>query len=334
MSPRALASLVTALAALCLPAGAARADVGPAPTASGGQTVTQVADGMHTPTAFAFGDGEVFAADGSYSGNSPTGGVYVLTRGHAVRLPGSPSYAAGLAWRHGTLYISAQTRLLAWSAWNGSSFARRRTIFSGQGRFPGFNGLGFGADGRLYTGTSVAEGPSGDDHGPTSIPHARQLLSFTVNGKDMRVVARGIRQPWQLAFPARSSTPFVTDLAQDDGTDEAAVPDFVLRIKPGQNYGFPGCNWVVLKACAGRPRPFRFLAPHTDPMGLAIIGTQLYIAEYGTQSPGPRVVSMPTTGGALTPLLTGFAQPIVALAAHGGALYVGEQTGQVFSVRP
>ncbi len=151
----------------------------------------------------------------------------------------------------------------------------------------------------------------------------------------MRVVARGIRQPWQLAFPPRSSSPFVSALAQDGGTDEAAVPDFVLRVRPGQNYGFPACNWGCCRPLRRAPRPFALLAPHSDPMGLAIIGSRLYIAEYGVQSPGPRVVSMPLGGGGpLTPLLTGFPQPIVALAAHGGDLYVGEQTGQVFRVRP
>jgi glucose/arabinose dehydrogenase len=277
----------------------------------------------------------MFAADGGSEDGKTPGGVFVVQGGTATRLPGSPPYAAGLAWRKGTLYVSASTKLLAWSDWNGTAFAKRRTIFSGPDSFSGFNGLGFGADGRLYAGVAVAEtGAVTDDHGPTSLPYARKILSFTPAGKDLQVFARGIRQPWQMAFPAGSSSPFVSDLGQDGGIDHSRVRDFVLRVTPGQNYGFPGCDWVALKPCAGRARPFKFFAPHTDAMGLGIIGKRLYISEFGATQKGAQVVSMPTTGGQVTTLLTGFAAPIVGLATHAGAVYVGEFTGQVFSVRP
>jgi glucose/arabinose dehydrogenase len=320
---------------LCFCCLTATAQAAAPPTAPGGQIVTQVAAGLNRPTAFAFGGGLMFATDGGSEDGKTPGGVFVVQGGTATRLPGSPPYAAGLAWRNGTLYVSASTKLLAWSEWNGTAFAKRRTIFSGPNGFSGFNGLGFGADGRLYAGVAVAEtGAVTDDHGLTSLPYAREILSFTPAGKDLQVFARGIRQPWQMAFPAGSSSPFVSDLGQDGGTDRNRVRDFVLRITAGQNYGFPACDWVALKPCAGRARPFKFFAPHTDPMGLGIIGKRLYISEFGATQKGAQVVSMPTTGGQVTTLLTGFAAPIVGLATHAGAVYVGEFTGQVFSVRP
>lgn len=43
---------------------------------------------------------------------------------------------------------------------------------------------------------------------------------------------------------------------------------------------------------------------------------------------------MPLTGGKLTPVLTGFVAPTVGLGGNAGTLYVGELTGQVFSVKP
>jgi glucose/arabinose dehydrogenase len=154
---------------------------------------------------------------------------------------------------------------------------------------------------------------------------------MTPKGKDVKVVAKGIRQPWQMAFPTGSSSPFLTDLGQD--ADATNPPDFILRVHPGQNYGFPHCNWIVLSACSGLTKPFKFLAPHTDPGGLGIIGDRLYMSEFGFASP-PQVVSMPLSGGALKPFLTGFVAPIVGLGAHAGWLYVGELTGQVFRVKP
>lgn len=74
--------------------------------------------------------------------------------------------------------------------------------------------------------------------------------------------------------------------------------------------------------------------PHTDIMGLAIIGKRLYMTSFtgmGGKGPGGEVFSMPLSGGSLTPVVTGFVAPVVGLAARGNTLYVGELTGQVFS---
>jgi hypothetical protein len=107
----------------------------------------------------------------------------------------------------------------------------------------------------------------------------------------MKVFATGMRQPWQLAFPAGSAVPFVTDLGQDNPASiQKKVPDFILRVRNGQNYGFWNCNWVVTAKCTKFATPFKVLAPHTDPGGLGIIGNRLYLSEFGfvhTTSQGP-----------------------------------------------
>src|SRR5205807_2468341 len=81
----------------------------------------------------------------------------------------------GRAWRKGTLYVSALNTLLAWSGWNGSTFAKQKVLYKGPKKFTGFNGLGFGADGRLYVGVSL--GNTGD-HGPPTTPYGYDMLSF------------------------------------------------------------------------------------------------------------------------------------------------------------
>src|ERR1700722_3526774 len=91
---------VTASAVLGVGATAAgAAGPPPPPTAPGGQTVTQIAAGLHTPTSFAFGAGKVFEGDvGPETSKEPNGGVYLLTGGKGVNLAGSPIYVSGLAW--------------------------------------------------------------------------------------------------------------------------------------------------------------------------------------------------------------------------------------------
>ena len=68
----------------------------PPPKAANGSTVQQVAAGLHTPTSFAFGGGNVFEGDGG-SENAPraAGGVYLLKGGQATKLAGSPFFVAG-----------------------------------------------------------------------------------------------------------------------------------------------------------------------------------------------------------------------------------------------
>jgi glucose/arabinose dehydrogenase len=336
MLSRAVRSLsVAAASALTLTATAAAASgPPPPPTSANGNPVQLVTSGIPTPTSFAFSAGTMFVGDGGSSESGPpNGGVWAVTNGSATKLPG-PAFAAGVAWRKGTLYVSAGTvtasatkwQLLAWSGWNGTSFTKQKVIWTAPKKLDGLNGIAFGPDRRLYVGVDLGL-TDGNDHGLASTPYVYDILSFKLNGKGLRVFATGIRQPWQFAFAPGSKSPFVSDLGQDSGANNP--PDFLLKVKQGDDYGFPECNWTKKKACKSFAKPFKVFSPHTDVMGLAIIGKRLYMSEFGKQQVG----SMPLHGGAVTPLLTGFAAPIVGLAAHGGWIYVGELTGQVFRVK-
>src|SRR5207237_284653 len=163
---------------------------------------------------------------------------------------------AGLAWRKGTLYISAATvsgkerkfQLLAWSGWNGSNFTKRKAIYTAPKGFDGFNGLAFGPDGRLYVGVDLGL-TDGNDHGPAN-------KHFT--------------------------------------------------------------------------KPFKLFPPHTNVMGVGIIGKQLYLSEFqGNGGKSGLIVTMPMKGGTPKTLVTGFVAPVVGLGTHGGWVYFGELTGQV-----
>jgi glucose/arabinose dehydrogenase len=333
MLPRPLKIIAAALAASVMSACGAQADtvarsssVAPPSRSIGSPGVQRLAGGLRVPTAFAFGDGQTFVASGGSADGLQPGGVFVIGGGRARQLNGMPRSDFGLAWRDGTLYVSTWKGIQANSDWNGRQFAAQRTIYRVPRRFTGFNGLAFAPDGRLWAGVMT-----GNDHGPSDTPYMRDVISMTTDGTDVRVIARGIRQPWQIAFPSGSSSPFVSDLSQDSGATNP--PDFVLRVAPGQNYGFPSCNWMDPSACAGDHRPFRTFAAHTNPMGLAVIGSRLYIAEYGGERPA-QVVSMPVSGGPVTPVLTGFSAQIVGLGAHGGWLYVGETNGEIYRLKP
>jgi glucose/arabinose dehydrogenase len=351
MSGRMIAAMVgaTALAVGTVAAAASGAGAPPPPKSTTGAAVNLVASGLHTPTSFAFGAGSIFEGDGGAESSKkapPNGGVFVLKGGKGVKIAGSPQFVGGLAWRAGTLYVSggsltgpttATWQLLAWSGWNGTTFAHRKVIYTAPKTFGGFNGLAVGPDGRLYVGVDVGL-TDGNDHGPAATsPYLYDILSLSTSGGDVKVFAQGMRQPWQFAFPAGSRTPLVSDLAQDDGDAAKTAPDLILNVHQGDDYGFPSCTWTPGSACAGLAKPFAQFAPHTDIMGMRVIGSQLYMTSFAGpdgKGPGGEVLTMSASGGKAMPLVTGFVAPVVGLGAHNGRLYIGELTGQVFQTKP
>ena len=149
-------------------------------------------------------------------------------------------------------------------------------------------------------------------------------------GADLKIVARGLRQPFQLTFPAGATSPYVTDLAQDSGT----IPlDQVVVAKQGSNFGFPSCVRVTENQCGSFAKPLVFLPKHASPMGIGSIGQTLYVALFqGLQKEKPVVVSMPVAGGTPTPLVSGFVAPVVALNTNANYVYFGDLTGSLYRV--
>ncbi len=152
------------------------------------------------------------------------------------------------------------------------------------------------------------------------------------NGKDIEVVAGGLRQPWQLAFVKGKRNPYVTVLAQDNLKDPP--PDWIVVAKPNQNYGFPTCTWAKPKPCRGLPKPLVLLPDHSSPMGIGAIGQKLYVAMFGGLGKGPVVASMTAKGKQIKPFLSGFVAPVVALGTHKGTVYAGDLTGSIYSAKP
>jgi glucose/arabinose dehydrogenase len=319
------------LAALLATTSAARAPV--ARAHGHAELVTRY---VGTPTAFAFSPRQVFMSDGTLYPRG-IGGVYQLEHGIARRLPDSPLFAFGLTWHGHALFISAGNELLAWRGWDGQKFTRRHIIYTAPPGVAGFAGLAFGPHGRLYVGV---EKPAMNHSGPASAPYRHEILSMTVHGTDVRIVAQGIRQPWQLGFIPGSTWPLVTDPGPKSGAH--AAPDLLLRVRKGQDYGFPTCNWTRAVLCQGFARPIRFFPAHTDPMGLAIMGQRLYISEFGVRTRAQVISIAPGGGGPARVELSGFSphRHIVGLGAHDGWIYVGETAaskrrfGSVWRFRP
>jgi glucose/arabinose dehydrogenase len=312
------------VAAVALTAAGAAAKAPRLPQATGHRTVTVVARGVPTPTEFAVFAGRLFVAGyGDEHNPNVAGGVYILGGGKAIRVPGSPQHVYGLAAAKNTLYLSTSESLLAWSRWNGTRFRKTRVVRTPDD-YGSFRGPAVGPDGLIYVGA---------DTNPTPTPNSSSsFVSVDPATGSTRLIATGIRQPWQPLFLPGHALPLVSALNQDD-LGPNRPPDYLLAIKRGANYGFPTCP-ATPSTCANYAQPLVQFRAHASPMGLGYLHGKLYVALFGGLGKGPVVVSMPPSGGTPTPFLSGFPAPVIALGTAGGNLYTGDQSGVIYRVRP
>jgi glucose/arabinose dehydrogenase len=311
-------------AAIALVAAAAVAQAAPLPRATGNRTVTVVARGVPTPTDFAFFAGGLFVAGyGDEQDAKVAGGVYLLSGGKAIRVPGSPKHVYGLAAAKNTLYLSTSSALIAWSGWNGTRFRKARVIPTAD-PIGDFRILAVGPDGLIYVGADTVPVPPA--------PSNASFISVDPATGSTRVIATGIRQPWQPLFLPGHALPLVSALNQDD-LGPHRPPDYLLAITQGADYGFPACPKAP-RTCANYSQPFVKFPAHSSPMGLAYLDGTLYVALYGGLGHGPVVVSMPPGGGRPTPFVSGFPAGVIALGSAGGSLYAGDQSGAIYRVTP
>jgi len=325
MNLKAVVAAAAVITASALPGASLAAGSPPLPRAANGATPTVLARGIPLPAGIAIGKGTVFvAAFGSEDGKTP-GGLYRLAGGRATKL--ADGMYIGLTWRAGTLYAGSLGRrgseIVAFRGWNGERFATRKVLR----RSPvGFTGLAVGPDGRLYAGGATED----CDLCKQKHAHSQTVMSMRLDGSDLRVVARGLRQPFGLAFVRGVRQPFVT-VEGPENLGPKNPPDYVVRARSGEDYGFRRCNWSKPAACAGFAKPLALLPAHSSPTGIAAVGSQLYLGMFnGTR--GPAVWRLPAAGGAWREVMSGFPAPVVAVAASGKDLYVGDLTGSVYRI--
>src|SRR6478735_5079748 len=203
---RGLTAALAVAGSLALSSSAVAGQAPPLPTAANGATVERIAGGLATPTSFAFTGDTVFAGIGPAERGHPPTGLMTVANGSAKKVPGTAPVVFGLAWHNDRLFVSSGDKIISYRGWNGTRFAGSRVVRRASSKLPGFNGLAFGPNGRLYVGVSL--NPK-YDHSRNPAQYANTVLSMRATGADVKIVARGLRQPFQLTFPAGATSPYV-----------------------------------------------------------------------------------------------------------------------------
>jgi glucose/arabinose dehydrogenase len=321
-----ITSLVALLAFVFVPAAGAPVTNVVVPA---GFTVSTFASGLEHPTAMAWGpDDRLYVTqDRGQVVVSRSGSRRPVTVARGLRVP------LGLAWLEYTLYVSEQGRLSRYTL-QGSSLVGRRTVLRGLpfGRHQQDNVV-VGPDGRLYLGSG-----STCDVCVEKDRRSATVLSLRPDGSDLRVVARGLRNPFGLAFQPGTNRLYASVNGQDElGTDADPEPaESVVVVRRGAFYGWPRC-WPSyrLRKLAGRCRgvmpPAAYLEPHSSADGIAFWSGDLFVALWGqylSERHGRRVVRIRLAPGGkarrVTDFARGFDHPLALVVDRTGALLVAD----------
>jgi glucose/arabinose dehydrogenase len=294
-----------------------------------GFRVETFARGLSQPTAMVYGpEGRIYVTQTGGSLVAIRRGVrrpVVLVRG--LRTP------LGLAWRGRTLFVSEQGRLERFTL-RGGRLVGRRVIVSGVpfGEHQQDNVV-LGRNGRLYWGSgSTCDACAERDR------RSAAVLSLRPDGSDLRVEARGLRNPYGLAFQPGTGRLYASVNGQDElGTGRDPEPaEMVVVVRRGAFYGWPRCwpNARMLRLsgrCAGVAKPAAYLEPHSSADGIAFWRGDLFVAEWGqylSHRFGRRVVRVELgpngTARRVTVFASGFAHPLGLLVDRRGGLLVAD----------
>lgn len=284
--------------------------------------------GLEKPTAMAWGPrgvlyltqegGEVVSVD------PRTRRSRVVLRGFTTPL--------GLAWHRSDLFVSAQGAL--WLVRRG----QRKAIVRGLpfGRHQQDNVVA--RRGRLYLGS----GSTCDVCAEKSRLSAA-ILSVNPDGSGLRVLARGLRNPYGLAVDPVTGRLYASVNERDElGENEPA--ETIVEVRNGRDFGWPRC-WPSHRAkrlrgsCRGVTPPAAYLEPHSAPGGIAFWNGALYVAEWGEYLKRDhgrkltRVLLRPGRPASVSTFATGFSHPLaVAVDARGGLLVADHGRGVIYRI--
>lgn len=288
------------------------------------------ARGLTHPTAMAFGpNGLLYVTEDT--------GLVVVARPNSTR----PRVFArnfptplGLAWKDDLLFVSAQGRIERMRLQSAKPVGRRRIV----------TGLPFDRHqqnnivvraGRLYFGSG-----STCDVCTESDRRSATILSIRPDGSGLRVVARGLRNPYGVAVNPATGKLFASVNGQDN-ISSTEPAEMLVRIESGAKYGWPTCrpSWSrkrMVGSCAGVTRPIAYLEPHSAAGSIAFpegtvfpsgfrsgvfvaLWGQYYSTRWGRKV---KFVSLPSRR--VRQFASGFAHPLALTFDAEGALLVAD----------
>jgi glucose/arabinose dehydrogenase len=312
-------------AAILAPTGASvAAGPPPAPVGTAGHKVSLVARGIGSPTQIAFAHGRVLVAAAGDEKTGKGGGIWQIWHGKVSQISKTPLF--GLVFTHNTLFASGKNKVMS-SAWADGGLTSPKVIFQRPtSELQYLETMAVGPDGRLYMGSSDA-----GDAGAIGTPLSGRVLAIKRDGSGLEQIAKGLRQPFGIAFLQGDPSPVVGN----ESEGKSNPPDFIVHADKGSDFGFPKCQWTSpsASACAGKTPPAVRLRTHASPTGLVGRGSTIYAAFFGgTTKQGPEIRAY-TAQGQVSKQLVKSALPLIGVGLNGSWLYFGDVSGAIYRVK-
>jgi glucose/arabinose dehydrogenase len=319
-----------------------RTDLPPAAgiTVAAGFAAYELATGFSTPSSVSVGPGgTIYVGESGGSikrlaDNDGDGAFEAVTTFAEV-----PSASTGILATANGVYIGSSGSVYLAKDADGDGMADSTDeIVSGlpNGRHQN-NGMALSADGKLYitNGSDCDDCDEGDQR-------LASILQANADGSDVRVYARGLRNPYDVVFDAQGRL-----WSTDNGSDEPCeTTDELNLIIDGGDYGWPygedGCD----NETDGTP-PVADLGLHTASTGLAYYGASKFPAGYrgnffatvwgtffGMPTYTPRLLrivvdeSSGSPRGTVETFAEGFQHPIDVTVDGDGSLLVLDYAGE------
>jgi glucose/arabinose dehydrogenase len=314
-----------------------------------------------------------FGANGTLFAGSTNGRVYAIP---AMPAPaaGAPVVRAiasglrepaGVAFRNGSLYVSAVDRILRFDDIERRLDDPPQPVVVSD-RFPrdgqhGRKFIAFGPDGKLY----VPVGAPCNVCEPDPDRYAT-IMRMDPDGSNLETHARGIRNTVGFDWHPQTGDPWFTNNGRDRLGDDVP-PDTLNHVsRAGEHFGFPYCHAGTIadpqfgaeRPCSAFTPPAVLLGPHVAALGMRFYTgsqfpqryrNQIFIAEHGSWNRSRKigyrvtVVTLDASGKASSyePFAEGWLQgqsawgrPADVQVAPDGSLLIADDTaGAIYRVR-
>lgn len=225
----------------------------------------------------------------------------------------------------------------------------------------------------LYVSTGSASNAAAPGENGESVqedlnhPYRCTVMRMNLDGSNVQVLAKGLRNPMGLAVRTGTNELY-TVVNERDGLGDDLVPDYLTRVRPNQDYGFPHYYFGTLQDPRHTTRPSKMpdiptyaLGAHTASLSVAFPPAcwpaqwqGAFIGQHGSwnrsKPAGYRVLFVPFNAdgqpyGNGQDFLTGFlvdsaafrvtGRPTdVKFAADGALLLTDDQQGVIWRVKP